>query len=108
MAMNIYWTDFSKAELRNIFDYYKPLAGLNKSSKLIAGIINSAELLCKQPNMGQVEFLLSERSEEFRYLVYKNYKLIYWINAEADRIEIVDVFDTRQNPIDMVRSIEKD
>ncbi len=80
------------------------MAGLNQSRKLIAGIINSAELLCKQPNMGQVEFLLSERLEEFRYLVYKNYKIIYWINSKMNRIEIVDVFDTRQNPVEMSRA----
>jgi len=39
--------------------------------------------------------------KEFRYIVFKNYKIIYWINIKKNWIEISDVFDTRQNPIKM-------
>ena len=39
-----------------------------------------------------------------RYLVYKNYKVIYWINEKENRIEINDVFDTRQNPTKIKRT----
>ena len=42
--------------------------------------------------------LLKERIQNFRYLIFKNYKIIYWFNKEKNWIEIVDVFDTRQNP----------
>jgi hypothetical protein len=48
--------------------------------------------------IGQIEELLIDREQSFRYLVHKNYKIIYWINLIKNRIEIVDVFDTRQNP----------
>ena len=33
----------------------------------------------------------------------QNYKIIYWINEEKNRIEIVDIFDTRQNPLKIKR-----
>jgi len=46
---------------------------------------------------------LSERPQEFRYLIYKNYKIIYWYNQHKNWIEINDVFDTRQNPIKIRR-----
>lgn len=108
MELEIYWTSFAKAELRNIFDYYKSQASVIISRKLVTGIVTSTDLLKMQPQLGQVEELLTDRSEGFRYLVYKNYKIIYWINFTMNRIEVVDVFDTRQNPIEMVRSIEKD
>lgn len=71
MALEIYWTNFAKAELRNIFDYHKFQAGVNISRKLIAGIVNSTDLLIKQPEIGQVEELLTARAECFRYLVCK-------------------------------------
>lgn len=57
-----------------------------------------------QPRIGQEENLLKHRKQEFRYLVYKNYKVIYWINEKENRIEINDVFDTRQNPTKIERT----
>lgn len=77
--------------------------GLQK--KLINGIYNEAFNLKKHPEIGQKEELLKNRKQEFRYLVYKNYKIIYWINDKEKRIEIIDVFDTRQNPIKIERLI---
>ena len=44
-----------------------------------------------------------DRDQEFRYLLYKNYKIIYWLNIKENRIEINDVFDTLQNPIKIQR-----
>jgi len=73
--------------------------------KLINGIYNEAFNLKKHPEIGQKEELLKNRKQEFRYLVYKNYKIIYWINDKEKRIEIIDVFDTRQNPIKIERLI---
>ena len=104
MVLKIYWTDFAKQELQGIFDYYKHRAGLNIARKLVSGISEVVLSLSTQPNVGQKEELLANRFEEFRYLVYKNYKIIYWINSEQRRVEIVDVFDTRQNPVKMKRS----
>ena len=57
-----------------------------------------------QPRIGQEEEILKSRKQEFRYLVYKNYKVIYWINEKENRIEINDVFDTRQNPTKIKRT----
>jgi len=45
------------------------------------------------------------RNREYRYLVYKNYKIIYWINTAKNRIDIIDVFDTRQNPVKISRGL---
>ena len=66
------------------------------------GIAQDVKILEKQPKIGQLEQLLKNNKESFRYLhSKKNYKLIYWINLGNNFIEIVDVFDTRQNPIKM-------
>ena len=52
-----------------------------------------------QPEIGQREELLIDREQEFRYLICENYKVIYLVNSPENRIEITDVFDTRQNPV---------
>ena len=101
--MKIFWTAFAKRELRNIFDYYKIKASPRIAKKLITEIVVHSNILDFQNKIGQKEELLSDRKENFRYLVYKNYKIIYWFNDPKNRIEIVDIFDTRQNPIKIER-----
>jgi len=99
MELEVYWTDFSKKELKNIFDYYKENASLNIAITLVVGITKETAKLKKQPKIGQKEDLLKKDLRDFRYVVYKNYKIIYLVNLKENRIEIFDVFDTRQNPM---------
>ncbi|WP_100616409.1 type II toxin-antitoxin system RelE/ParE family toxin [Confluentibacter citreus] len=103
MELKLFWTDFSQKELEKIYEYYREKAGFRIAKKLVNGIYNETLKLKRQPKIGQAEELLKNRKQEFRYLVYKNYKVIYWINNEENRIEINDVFDTRQNPIKIER-----
>lgn len=98
MELIVYWTQFAEDKLDDIFNYYKLKASVRIAQNLTNGIIDATIDLVKNPQIGQKEILLSERFQEFRYLVYKNYKIIYWVNAEKHRIEIINVFDTRQNP----------
>ena len=104
MGLKIYWTDFSKSELHKIFDYYKEIASLKIARKLVFEINEAVLKLQKQPNIGQREELLLDRKEEFRYLVCKNHKVFYCVNNDENRIEIADIFDTRQNPSKINRS----
>jgi plasmid stabilization system protein ParE len=104
MELELYWTDFSKKELKNIFNYYKEKASLNVAKTLVIGITTAVKKLKKQPTIGQEEELLKNDSRNFRYLISTNFKIIYWINLEKNRIEIFDVFDTRQSPKKMKRT----
>jgi len=103
MELKIFWTNFSLQELERIYEYYREKAGIRIAKKLVDGIYKETLKLKKQPKIGQVEELLKNRKEEFRYLVFKSYKIIYWINYEKKQVEINDVFDTRQNPIKIER-----
>jgi plasmid stabilization system protein ParE len=103
MELKLYWTNFSQKELEKIYEYFQEKAGNRTAKKLVEGIYNETLKLKKQPKIGQTEELLKNRKQEFRYLVFKNYKIIYWINSKENRIEINDVFDTRQNPIKIER-----
>ena len=77
---------------------------LNVAQNLVNGIVDTTIDLNKNPQIGQIEVLLKDRFQEFRYLIFKNYKIIYWINENKNRIEIVNVFDCRQNPIMIERT----
>ena len=98
MALKVYWTQFAEDKLEDIFSYYSEKASIRVALNLIDGIIERSMELEKSPLVGQIELLLADRMQEFRYLVFKNYKLLYWVNQDKNRIEIVNVFDCRQNP----------
>jgi len=105
MELVVYWTRFAENKLEDIFDYYESKASTRIARKLISGIIDRTIGLGKNPQIGQKEELLANRSQDFRYLVFKNYKIIYWINQNKRRIDIVNIFDTRQNPL-KIRKVE--
>ena len=104
MELEVYWTRLAENKLDDIYDYYESKAGTRIARKLITGIIDKTIGLSKNHHIGQKEELLSERPQNFRYLVFKNYKIIYWINQNKNRIDIVNVFDTRQNPLKMKKT----
>ena len=98
MELRIHWTSFATDQLREIFTYYKKRVSLRLARKIVTDIIDSANVLKSNPELGPIEELLVSRKENFRYFIYSNYRLIYWVNEKSHQIEIVDVFDTRQNP----------
>lgn len=105
MGLAIFWTEFAENELFEIFNFYKQKAGYNVAKRLVEGIYDEPFKLKMQPEIGQIEELLRDSDQEFRYLIYKNnFKIIYWVNKGRNHIEIVDVFDVRQNPIKMRRA----
>lgn len=97
MIFKIIWSDFAETQLDEIYEYYKKEAGTRIAKKLVKGIINEPKKLIKTPFIGQEEELLKQREIHYRYLVFKNYKLIYSVDKENRVIKIADVFDTRQD-----------
>lgn len=98
MELEVFWSQFAEDQLMDIFQYYKLKAGAKTAKKIVNEIVDKTIDIDKNPKIGQVEELLKERIQEFRYLVSSNYKIIYYINLETQRIVIANVFDTRQNP----------
>ena len=98
MNLEVYWTRLAENKLDDIFNYYETTVNISIVKKLVTGIIDKTIGIENNPHIGQKELLLEKYEQKFRYLVYKNYKIIYWINLEKGRIEIANVFDTRQNP----------
>ncbi|MGD1318863.1 type II toxin-antitoxin system RelE/ParE family toxin [Chryseobacterium sp. 2R14A] len=98
MDLEVFWTQLAEDKLKDIFSYYKSKANIKTARKIVEEIIDKTINLNKNPEMGQIEILLEEKPQQFRYLVSGNYKVIYYVNAKAQKIIIVNVFDSRQNP----------
>jgi len=98
MGLTVFWTQFAEAKLSKVFSYYKEKAGIRIAQELVNGIVEKSLPLETNPQIGQIEPLLLDRPLEFRFLLHKNYKLIYLIDYKRNRIEIVNLFDCRQNP----------
>ena len=94
--MKILWSKFAAKELKEIFDYYKEIAGFPIANRLHEKIFNSTRQLKTQPKSGQIEPSLTRLNEGHRYLVQGNYKIIY--KEVEEGILITDIFDSRQNP----------
>lgn len=104
MGLKIYWTDLAKVEVKSIYIFLKREANLEVAKKITDGITQEAKALVNLPYLGQIEQQLIDRTREFRYLIYSNYKIIYWINLDKNQIEIWDVFDCRQEPLKIKRT----
>lgn len=98
MELEVFWTQFAQDKLTDIFEYYHFNAGIEVAQKLVVTLIEESIKLSKNPFIGQKEPLLEDRIQEYRYLIYKNYKIIYWIDELNQKIFVAHVFDTRQNP----------
>ena len=100
----IIWSDHAENELDKIFEQYSEFASVRVAKNLIQKIIEEPNKLLSNPEISQREELLLDRENEYRYLVCKNYKIIYSIDTKAKFIKIADVFDSRQNPAKIKRT----
>ena len=77
MDLVVYWTSFAENKLDDIYSFYEVNASISVAQKLVNGILDKTIKLSKNPYIGQKEILLAKRKQEFRYLVFKKYKIIY-------------------------------
>lgn len=103
MRFEIKWSSFSEIQLDKIYDYYLENVSYKVAGNLIQGILYKPNILIEKPFIGQAEPYLQERNVSYRYIIYKNYKIIYSVDEENGLINIADVFDTRQNPVKISR-----
>ncbi len=97
--MRVIWSYFASETLKEIFEYYKKVAGEAVARRIIKSIFLATKQLKKYPDSGQIEETLRKLNEGHRYLIKNNYKIIY--KRVKEEILITDVFDTRQDPSKM-------
>jgi toxin ParE1/3/4 len=99
----ITWTNFAISELKNIFLYYRMVAGEKTADKIKKSIFSATKPIIRQPFIGAVEENLIDLKQGHRYIVEGNYKIIY--RLIDNEIYITDIFDCRQNPTKMKRQL---
>ena len=104
MSFKIIWSNFAEIQIDSIFEYYLENASVDVANKIIKEIISEPNKIILIPELTQREDLLLDRENEYRYLICKNYKIIYSIDQKHNLIKIADVFDTRQNPTKIKRT----
>ena len=77
MELTIFWTKFAEEKLYDIYSYYSREAGKSIARKLVTNIIDSTKNLVFNPEMGRIEELLADRPQVFRFVIFRNYKIIY-------------------------------
>lgn len=98
MITRVKWSKSAEIRLDKIHGYYIKKRSINYANKLVSSIIQKADILIESPFIGQVDPFITHRVWEYRYLVLKNYKIIYTVHEDLQIILIADVFDTRQDP----------
>ena len=104
MSYKIIWSNFAESELDKIYEYYIEKANLKVAKNILKNILAEPNRLLQNSEMFQIEELLIDREDDYRYIVCDNYKIIYSVDIELKHIKIADVFDTRQNPIKIKRN----
>jgi|SRR6056297_210128 len=96
MEIKVLWTETALNNLEDIFEFYKYQESISIAKNLVKEIVQSTIRLQKFPYIGKKEKSLANRKNEYRFIIEKHYKNIYWI--EDNYIKIATVFDYRQNP----------
>jgi len=91
--IQILWDNQAKADLKLIFEFIK-LKSPQGAKNVIHDIIFQSKRIHFTEQYQVDEFL----GEPIRRMVVRNYKIIYKIQSETE-IRILQIFDTRQNPI---------
>lgn len=100
--MRVYWEDEAANNLEKIHKFLEIHFSRSFADKIIDRIFSKTELLEEFPEMGAIEQELLKHGLNIRYLVESNYKIFYSINQVKGVVEILSVFDTRQNPSKML------
>ncbi len=92
MAKRLKWTEFSKSQRKDILEYWNNRNKSKEYSRKLNKLFDKiALMILEHPEIG-----VKINGSEYRGRLIKDYYIIY-INFEKS-IEILSIFDTRQNP----------
>jgi toxin ParE1/3/4 len=86
----IRWSEVARRDVRSLKRYIaqdSPFYAKQFCERLVAAIDKLAEF----PQMGRRVPEAEESSEEIRELIYRDYRILYWIEPDADCVQILAV-----------------
>ena len=93
---DIQWTDKSKEDLRQIYQFLCGLTPEERAFSFVEKLISEADILTNMPRVGQREPKFEGLEKTYRRLVRGNYKIVYHVADET--VYINRVFHTSQDP----------
>lgn len=88
----IIWSNEAKLDIKNIYDFIK-LKSVEAAKNLVTAIRNAPKSI-----IFENQFSADEYDLQCRKIVIKNYKILYVADVQNKTINVITVFDTRQNP----------
>jgi toxin ParE1/3/4 len=89
----VVWTGQAKADLQAIEEYYLGVAPAY-ADVIVEGLLASTNRLRTFPRSGREVPEIAD--EALREVIYREYRVIYYINEEADRVEVLTVLHSSQ------------
>lgn len=100
--MHIEFSPKAVEQLTNIIDGYLEYCGERSALKFSTTVDEKLNTLLKFPESGFPEPLLKDKEIFYRAkIINKNYKLIYWVDADVIRVSAI--WDMRMNPVKLVK-----
>lgn len=91
-SYKVSWSDAAKADLKDIYDFIK-VKSLQGAKNVVSDIREASKSL---------HFSEQTQVEEYlpicRRIIVRNYKILYTIDEANKCLNVVRIFDTRQNP----------
>lgn len=109
MALTVIWLPQVRDAIRSILHYGLEHFGQKVVTEFHREVVTHTEsLLVTNPCLGKREPLLTHRIDaEYRSLVvHSHFKLVYTIDQVTESIYIVDIWDTRINPINLAHRMK--
>jgi plasmid stabilization system protein ParE len=98
MLYNIVWAGTALQDLDDIYEWIS-FDSVTAAGKITNALFDTTLRLKTNPLLGIEEKKLKHRKQEYRYIIYGNYKVVY--RTEEDIIYVIKVFDTRRDPEDL-------
>lgn len=97
--MVVKWYTKAHVHWKEQLDYCVEAFGRNTALESIQTVEEKIKRICKYPESGTLEPLLKDEGMIYRYVhVQKRIKLIYRYDEQQQTIYIVDVWNTRMSP----------
>ena len=101
--MKVFLSELAEEKLLKLSEYLLENWNLKTRDKFISKLTDKIEQISAQPESCPKSF---EFENLYKCVVTKQTTFYYRINFEKEEIEIITVFDTRQNPEELKREIK--
>ncbi len=92
----VIWTKKAFSQLERAVRYIREESGTAYAEIVLDKILSSTRNLMDFPQMGQIEYFLSHKKSEYRYILVWSYNIVYRVNK--DKVTVSRVFHTSQDP----------